>query len=361
MKKIFTIIIAFWSLNAFAQPKIETYLDKNIINFAQKNTIHIKVILKKKQEVYFPPFRGELIKNLPITKVKNDTTETKNNYIIQTNITFLTLLQDTTITIPAYPILLANRDTIYSDSLKLKINPYKIDKNTLTNLEKNINSDTPIFKVKPDTPITFNAFWKKYKKIYKNSEKPLIFKIKDILSPKCSFKEFWARHGLWILLLLVLILAFLIIRNIYKKYKNQNGKQIQKINVPPYVWAEKELKKLLDKQLLEKGQTKEFYFHLSRIIRQYIELRYNIDLLEHTTSEIIETLQSSHLLTDELFEKLKTILITSDLVKFAKYQPNAQTNNTNINFAFDIIKNTKPQEPAEAQNNQKNNEQINQK
>ncbi|RPI43894.1 MAG: hypothetical protein EHM46_03505, partial [Bacteroidetes bacterium] len=57
---------------------------------------------------------------------------------------------------------------------------------------------------------------------------------------------------------------------------------------PAHVIAFRELDRLKEEQLWEKGMIKEFYTRLTGIARQYIERQYGIPAMERTTREILE-------------------------------------------------------------------------
>jgi hypothetical protein len=76
-------------------------------------------------------------------------------------------------------------------------------------------------------------------------------------------------------------------------------------------------------QMLENGEHKQLFTILSEIMRQYLENRFFIKALEETTYEIEESLQELELSQDTA-QHAQEILELSDLVKFAKYGPQAE-------------------------------------
>jgi len=73
-------------------------------------------------------------------------------------------------------------------------------------------------------------------------------------------------------------------------------------------------------RLWEKGQLKEHFIELSFILRSYLSSRYSINLLEKTTHETKLLLQHKGL-HEETIRVIISILSESDMVKFAKSQP----------------------------------------
>ncbi len=101
--------------------------------------------------------------------------------------------------------------------------------------------------------------------------------------------------------------------------------------LPPAELARRELQRLLERQLPEHGQIKEFYGALSAIIRQYLERNFAIRAPELTTEEFLAELgrrprEGSAIagykgLRQEHRHLLRDFLIHCDLVKFARHQP----------------------------------------
>ncbi|HFQ80591.1 MAG TPA: DUF4381 family protein [Desulfobacterales bacterium] len=101
--------------------------------------------------------------------------------------------------------------------------------------------------------------------------------------------------------------------------------------LPPAELARRELQRLLERQLPEHGQVKEFYAALSAIIRQYLERNFGIRAPELTTEEFLAELGrrprgtsviAGHRgLKQEHRHLLRDFLIHCDLVKFARHQP----------------------------------------
>ena len=80
-----------------------------------------------------------------------------------------------------------------------------------------------------------------------------------------------------------------------------------------------------------------YYTRLTEIVRQYLENRFGIQSLELTTAETFTLLKKTGFREDELFLKLRTLLTGADLVKFAKYKPDASENELNYDHAWDFV------------------------
>lgn len=82
------------------------------------------------------------------------------------------------------------------------------------------------------------------------------------------------------------------------------------------------LSRLFDSDLLRQGRLKEYFLALSEILRNYFERRFEILAIESTTSEILIDLVEKGI-AQSLLEKIREVLETADLVKFAKSKPSA--------------------------------------
>lgn len=145
----------------------------------------------------------------------------------------------------------------------------------------------------------------------------------------------------WILLVLLLAAAGWVIFKLLKRFRKRNDEPEVIINPDPaHVIAFRELEKLRDEQLWQKGEVKLYYSKLTEILRQYLENRYGVYSLEMTTSETLEALVTSGFKKDEHYNRLKTILNGSDLVKFAKYKPEPAENDIHFQNSWSFVEST---------------------
>ncbi len=145
--------------------------------------------------------------------------------------------------------------------------------------------------------------------------------IKDIKKPYAaplSFAEVfpWASGGLGLA-----IIIFILIYIIRKIRRNEPIIGRIKSREPAHIIALRELARLKDDKLWQHEKVKSYYTVLTDILRLYLWNRYSIRTMERTSEEILDSLKNSDFKNDELFESLKEIFYTSDLVKFAKFKP----------------------------------------
>lgn len=149
----------------------------------------------------------------------------------------------------------------------------------------------------------------------------------------------------WVLLAALLAAAIWLIIKLIKRFKKSKSEPEQVINPDPaHIIAFRDLEKLREEQLWQKGEVKLYYSRLTEILRQYLENRYGVFSLEMTTSETLETLVKTGFKKDELYSTIKTILNGSDLVKFAKYKPEPDENEQHFDNSWKFVELTKVKE-----------------
>lgn len=111
-----------------------------------------------------------------------------------------------------------------------------------------------------------------------------------------------------------------------------------------HIVALRKIKELKRKDLIGRGLTKEFYFCLSLIVRQYLEDRFNLRAPEMTTEEFLLRLKESPLFSNDRKMALKEFLFQCDLVKFAKYAPSMTEIGGTVEAVINLIEQTKQEE-----------------
>jgi hypothetical protein len=117
-------------------------------------------------------------------------------------------------------------------------------------------------------------------------------------------------------------------------YFVKRGAKTRIPTIPAHELAYRQLRKLVSENLIDKGETKLFYFRISDILRHYIENRFRLRAPEETTEEFLETMGSSDALGREQKRILGIFLGHCDLVKFARHAPS----NGEIQKTFDSVK-----------------------
>lgn len=143
--------------------------------------------------------------------------------------------------------------------------------------------------------------------------------IRDIVPPVQLIKNY---SKLYIIIAIAIGVLAIIGATIFYLYRRKHGKK-EKIPDPllPHEIAYNEFDHLKSLNLIETGQIKEFYYHLSIIVRHYIEDRFALMAPERTTEEFLAEMLSTDKLAEGHKKLIGDFLEHCDLVKFAGYGP----------------------------------------
>jgi len=146
--------------------------------------------------------------------------------------------------------------------------------------------------------------------------------IKDIMlrEPEPSFQY-------WLLFLLLLPLLGIYL---FRKFKNKE-KPLEPLKENIFIDPKEKALSILEKavEMFSNGRQKEAYIQASNALRFYFKGKSGIN--ELTSDEIIRTIRGSK--DDEYLRDVKECFMLCDLVKFAKYEPNAQDFNLVVEYA----------------------------
>lgn len=164
--------------------------------------------------------------------------------------------------------------------------------------------------------------------------------IRDVKAP-LELPRDW-RQIIFIAAVIVVVLALAGL--FYVWWRQRQGKSLLPVRQEPlrpaHEIALEALEKLRASDLLQRREIKAFYIELSDIIRRYIEGRYFVIALEMTTEQLLGNLQEAQI-DREHSELIRTFLEQCDLVKFAKYIPEAAENEQALRLGFEIVEKTK--------------------
>jgi len=159
--------------------------------------------------------------------------------------------------------------------------------------------------------------------------------IKGVVGPVAASPWWW-----------VLLAVFLAAAGVFLWTKRRR----QITGPPPPVPADQAaleaLQRLRATGWLESGKMKEFYSGLSDIVRTYLEHGFKIPALERTTAELMRDVRRRADLPSETLVDLQTLLESGDLVKFAKFRPEASEAMNDHALALRIVDKTKALLPA---------------
>ncbi|TGD58535.1 hypothetical protein [Flavobacterium humi] len=274
LKFYFLLLIASAGL---AQTKpLETSVDTTKNKIGAQFTLTLKAKVNASSKVLFPNAKNfgslEVIESYPVDTVKeNSRYELIKKY-------GLTQFDSGKYVIPRIPVLI-DRIPVFSDSIAVEVSNVKVD--TL---------------------------------------KQKMYDIKPIIQVRKPMGDWWK----YLLGLLGLIGLGFLAYFLWKKYRKEPEKAI--VYNSPIEKATSLLQLLEKKELLQKGEVKEYYSELTDITRDYIEEAIEVPAKESTTSELIVALRAASAkkkmkLSKETLEGLEKVLKQADLVKFAKSKP----------------------------------------
>jgi hypothetical protein len=276
-KTIYLLTALFFVIFGFSQ-KITTSIDSSQIKIGSQFLLTIKASVNAKDKVVFPEgkFFGalEVLESFPIDTVKNNA-----HYDL----------------IKKYGLTQFDSGRYAIPKLLVKINQKAFRTDSLSVLVNNVKVDTT---------------------------KQQMYDIKNIIATEEKPSSEWWK---WLVLLGLIIASGFAAYFIIKKIQKRED-LAEEFFASPIEKAIAYLQNLDKKQLLQKGEVKEYYSEMTDIARTYIEESVKVPAMESTSSELIAALKKAisekkmFINRDEL-EQFKGVLENADLVKFAKSKP----------------------------------------
>lgn len=306
-RPLFTLCALCSMLTVMAQqPTITARVEPDSLFIGDRFDYVIEVEKDLVQTIEFPHFEApkngavELIESLPV-----DTLERDGRYLKLQKRYRLAAFEEGLLNMGAAGVLYADKnivDTLYArDSVYLQVATFQID-----------STSQSIYDLK--------------------AQYTLPFRMAEIRG--------YVGWGMCILLLLTGALYALY------RYLEARGKRLADLfkptpPEPPHIVAIKALEALHHQKLWQNDRHKLYYSLLTDILRTYIAGRWSIGAMEMTTDEIIEAMRSVEL-PEKARMDLTSILRGGDLVKFAKFTPEAEQNEGDYNRAYYFVEETKP-------------------
>lgn len=296
------LLAASFSLSASAQDsQAEAKLKDYTIKIGDQTRLFLQVHQPAKEHINFPKLADTLISKVQVVSAGKldtvyDTQDHSRATITQTLI--ITSFDAGTYTIPAFSFG-TGAGVLKTNDLTLQVQTVKVD------------TTKAIYDIKQPFAVSY-TFWD------------------------------WLRDH-WILVVSILVIVLVIVGIIW--YLKTRPEKIPVLNIvkpviPPHTVALNKLKELRDKKLWQQDQIKLYYSELSDVLREYLEKRFEIKTYEKTTDEIFAGLKYVDI-TDEKRDRLRQILVLSDLVKFAKEKPVPAENEQTMDRAIDFVTGTK--------------------
>lgn len=299
------------SLVAVAQsetPTVRARIEPDSVFIGDQFDYVLEVEKDLVQTVLFPEFTPkeegivELVEVLPTDTLERDGRRLKIAQRYR-----LAAFQEGLINLGAAGVLYADKnivDTLYAaDSVILKVATFEID-----------STSQSIYDLKPQLTLSF--------------------KLAEIRG-----------YLLWSLLVIALLALAIYGLHRYLEARGRHLKDLFKPAPPepPHVVAIKALEALHHQKLWQSGKHKLYYSTLTDILRTYIAGRWSIGAMEMTSDEIITAMRAVEL-PEKARMDLTSILMDGDLVKFAKFTPEAEQNESDYTKAYYFVEETKPVE-----------------
>ena len=309
MKRLLLLLLALSLLQSLwaDTPVVRARVEPDSIFIGDRFDYVIEIDKDLVQTTHFPTFSAkdgmvELVEELPVDTLKRDGRRLRIAKRYR-----LAAFQEGLINMGAAGVVYADKnivDTLYAaDSVYLKVATFQID-----------STSQSIFDLKP--------------------QQNLPFKVAEIKS-----------YLLWGLLALVVLVALLVALDRYLKVRGRRLGDLFKPAPPqpPHVIAIAALEALHHQKLWQNNKHKLYYSLLTEILRTYIAGRWGVSAMEMTSDEIIAAMRSVEL-PDKARMDLTAILRDADLVKFAKFAPEAEQNENDYQKAYYFVEETKPVE-----------------
>ncbi len=306
---IFIFLMMFPNL-LFSQAAI---LEKDNIIIGDQITFSLQIDKNKGKDIRFPIFENDSIQGLEIIERFEIESVDKGKRLRQSYI--ITSFEDSLFLIKPLKFIVDGKE-FKTNPLRLQVSNFQPDSAFISKIDT--TQQIPIVDIKPqmETPMTF--------------------------------KEFFIRFWLYILILILIVVSYFLIKYIIRKRKADQPLFFKpKPKIPAHIPALANLEILKKNQLHKQNDLKPFYTELSTIVRTYIEDRFNVPAMESITAEIINDFNKTEFAGEDMNSKLKDLLSLADMVKFAKDEPDDYKNEMMIEYAFSFIYHTKELEIIE--------------
>jgi len=297
-RKLIIGLLFLGILNANAQSlSIETSLDSNKLIIGDQTLLILKVTVPKgRKEVVFPRYTDTLQKNVEVVqRSKIDTISSDDKVMVLQQKYTITSFDSGSYVLKVGPFIIDGKDSMFANPISLYVNTLKVD----------TAKDVKDIKAPYTAPIEWAEVWP------------------------------WLR---WLILglFIIAILVYFLWKFFNKDVDATTAKELE----PAHTIAFRELERLKQDDLVQKGSLKEYHSRLSDIVRAYIEQRFAINALELTTDELLDIFRNSEFINAELFGQLKQLLTIADLAKFAKYEPIENENMMSYKYAYEFVNKT---------------------
>ncbi|WP_028912933.1 hypothetical protein [Prevotella sp. MA2016] len=300
MKRLFLLISLITNAMLMtAQVSVESEIDSIQIFVGQQSHLKITAKVKPEQKVEFPQFQYTqmITPGVEVLKCEEQKQDIGDGFEARSMVYTLTSFDDTLYYLPPLTVKVDGKP-VKSKSLALKVLTFDVD----------------------------------------TTQVDQFFGPKDVQDNPFLWSE-WSLP-FWLSVLMMVLMA--VCYYLYLRLRD-NKPIITHIRIVkrllPHQKAMQEIEQIKADKMVISGDPKEYYTKLTDTLRKYIEERYKFNAMEMTSSEIIERLTAQQ--DQKALDELRSLFITADLVKFAKYSTLINENDKNLVSAIDFINQTK--------------------
>ena len=146
----------------------------------------------------------------------------------------------------------------------------------------------------------------------------------------------------WPMILTGVVLAVVVVGGSFWLYRRWRSGRGLFDNRPPYQVALDELARVEGLKLAEQGQFKQHYSLVTDCLRTYLEDQFDVRAFDRTTAELKHSLAASTFSAEHARQWIN-LLAESDLVKFAKLEPDLDMARQLPGLARDLVTSTRPE------------------
>jgi hypothetical protein len=305
------LVTGNWSLVTAQSPVISASIDSAQLLIGEQAKIHLDIAANKNARLQLPLIADTLMTGVEVLEIsKLDTTDIGNNRMQIKYDYLITSFDSALYLLPPFTVI-EGLDTVYSQRLALKVSSLPVDTVSMQ-----------------------------------------FYDIKNVVEPPFVWKDYL---DIVLYLLAAVLLIGLVIYVIWRRKKHKPLLSLPKkakVILPPHIQAIKALDEIKSEKLWQQGKEKEFHSQVSDILRTYLQARFGINAMEQVSGETLLEIRGISE-ADPVYDNLKQLLLTADLVKFAKYHPLPEENEMSLMNAYLFVNRTGSNEQLPMTNDQK--------
>lgn len=288
-----------------AQPTtVSATMDSTILLVGEQTRLTFTVAQMRDRQVCAPVFSDTIVSGLEIVeRLPLDTQLADDGLLLVSQSYVLTSFDSALYFIDAQPFV-DGADTLYSNPLSLKVVSIPVD-----------------------------------------TAQHAIADIKPVYAPPFDWPLFWLIVLITLGVVALAVIGFFVYRYV-KRHAAPSAEVAEPQDLrPAHEIALERLDVIKAEKLWQQNRAKEYHTQLTDVVRDYIARRFGICAVEQTSAEILAGIQPELSGQKTVYADLKTLLTTSDLVKFAKYKPLVSEDEKSLALAYQFVEATKEVAP----------------